>query len=75
MNKSGIQLYDRKWLAEKRAVAGLTQTQAAEAAQVSQGLYSRFEGGVGKPGVVPGLLLAKALDFSPDIWISERRLA
>jgi len=75
MNKTGIQLYDRTWLAEKRTAAGLTQSQAAEAAKVSQGLYSRFEGGVGKPGVVPGLLLAKALGFDPDIWLNERRLA
>jgi transcriptional regulator with XRE-family HTH domain len=75
MTNSRIEHYDRAWLARKRGAAGLTQAQAAEAAKISQGLYCRLEGGVGKPGIVPGLLLAKTLDFDPNIWLTERRLS
>jgi transcriptional regulator with XRE-family HTH domain len=75
MRTPAAEPYDRGWLVKARTSAGLTQKEAAKAAEISQSMYNYIEQGLKSPGIVPGLLLSQILRFDPVNWLEERRLA
>ena len=75
MKKKEPELYDRTWMSKARALKGLLQVNAAEECGISPGFYNRIEQGVQTPNVRVGLVICKVLGVSPDVWLTEKRIA
>lgn len=75
MNAKKQELYDRTWMTKARTILNMAQYQAAEAVGVSQGYYNKIENGIQLPNVRVGLMIAKVLGVSPDVWLNEKKIA
>ncbi len=69
------EFYDRSWMTKARLLLGMTQGQIARTVNISQGFYNKIEQGISTPNVHLGMEISRALGVSPDIWLSEKRIA
>ena len=65
-------IYDRSWLEKARKEQGRTQTEVAQAANVSISNYSRMEKGMYEPDVKSALRICDFLRLNPRRFLSEK---
>ena len=75
MNRKEPELYDRTWMSKARAILGMKQIDVARECRISTGFYNRIEQGVQTPNVRVGLTICSVLGVSPNVWLTEKRIA
>ena len=75
LNKKEPELYDRTWMSKARALNGMLQVDVARECGISPGFYNRIEQGVQTPNVRVGLAICSILGVSPNVWLTEKRIA